>query len=151
MKPITTVFFLFLFCVPSFGQQLLWSTSDSLDARQVKLEDVTDEVLKIYGHYRYYLDGAGFSKSNFLKKIDKLGVKSSDLKELKDLVAGANKIEVFALRSNSGKGSEVLVFCVSENNVNFVNFTNSFDPDAQIITSFGADRFSSWFQTLMEN
>lgn len=151
MKPIATIFFFLFFCGPSFGQQLLWSTSAELNTRQVELNDVTEEVLKIYGHYRYYLDGAGFSKSNFLKKIDKLGVKSGDLKELRDLVNATHKTEVFALRSNSGKGSEVLVFCVSEHNVNFVNFTNSFGPDVQMITAYGEDRFSSWFRTLMEN
>lgn len=151
MKIIGTLLCL-LFCNSfAYGQQFLWSTSETAKSELVKIDDVSEEVLKFYDHYKFYFDGAGYSKGNFVKAIEKYGDKSPEWKSFKQSIINTEELTVFAIRGNSGKGSEVLVICVTKDNVNFITFSNIYDyNNSQIITTFGRDKFAKWFETLLK-
>lgn len=148
MKKLVLLFVLLL--APSvFAQQFLWSTKRMENVRHVSMNNVTSEVLEFYDFYRRYFDLTGFSKSRFLE-MPNFGF---------DGWEWLNEIEeptVFAVRSNLGGGSVVLVLCVSRENVNALIFLNNIPmglglgpPQSTDHTSRGREQFSRWFRTLL--
>ena len=137
--------FLIIFLIMAFsayGQQFLWSTMRDREGRHVSLNNVTREVLEFYDHYRFHIDYSGFSKDRFIEMFD-YGFEDWEwLYEIEELT-------VFALRSNDGQGSVVLVMCISKNNVNTVIFTNSFERGAIMSYSSDREKFSRWFRTIL--
>ena len=93
----------------TFGQQFLWSTvdQDTVAEKFISIEQVTTEVLKFYDHYEMHYDFSGFSKKRFMEDIDYGFEDWKWINEVTDLT-------VFALRSNMGSGSVVLVMFVSK-------------------------------------
>jgi hypothetical protein len=128
-----------------FGQQFLWSTVRDTADRYVSLNNVTREVLEFYDQYKFYYDFSGFTKNRFIENFD-YGFEDWEwLYEIEDLT-------VFALRSNSGRGSIVLVMCISKNNVNTLIFTNTSELGYNWIMTHGGssrEQFSRWFRTLL--
>ncbi|MCL2186704.1 MAG: hypothetical protein FWB86_12765 [Treponema sp.] len=129
----------------AYGQQFLWSTVRNNELRYVPINNVTREVLEFYEQYRYYLDYSGFSKDRFIEMFD-YGFEDWEW------LYGINELTVFALRSNNGQGSVVLVMCISRDNVNTLIFTNSYERG--IINTYSSisserDKFSRWFRTIM--
>jgi len=138
--------FFSIFAVLSFsayGQQLLWSTIDGNDSKYVPFNNVTSEVLTFYDQYELYYDFAGFSKERFIENFD-YGFEDWEwLYEIEDPT-------VFALRSNSGHGSVVLVMCISQGNVNTIVFSNTVERDFRMTHRSEKEQFSNWFRTLLD-
>ncbi|WP_396210369.1 hypothetical protein, partial [Flavobacterium sp.] len=44
-----------------FGQQILWTTIENTSSKYVAKENVANEVLSFYNHYRFYNDGSGYT------------------------------------------------------------------------------------------
>lgn len=151
MKKIRILFFLVIFNTSVFGQQFLWSTSSTEKStlKYVPLENVIDEVLNFYKHYKYYNDGAGYSKNNFLKAIEKYGDNSENWKNFKQNILKIDNLTVFAIRGNNGEGSIVLVICITKENVNFVSFSNNIENGSQFADGIEKEEFKNWFKTLM--
>lgn len=151
MKKFGFLYCFIFFNSSVFGQQLLWSTSEDTALKHVPLENVRSEVLSFFDHYKLYYDGAGYSKSNFFRVIEKYDDESESWKNFKQIILKIESLTVFAIRSNSGKGSEVLVICVTKENVNFISFSNNYESGAQIIinTQREREKFANWFETLL--
>jgi hypothetical protein len=128
--------------ISAFGQQFLWSTVQGNDTRYVPLNNVTREVLNFYDQYRFYYDYSGFSKDRFIESFD---YGFEDWEWLYDI----EELTVFALRSNSGRGSVVLVMCISKNNVNTIIFSNTVEGDFVMTYSSDKEKFANWFKTLL--
>jgi len=129
MKKIGIIIGFVILSSSVFGQQFLWSTVNDSTSKYVPLENVTSEVLNFYDQYEYYFDASGFSKDGFMEFVNNFGSKSIDWKNFKKKIDKIDKLTVFALRSNFGRGSVVFVMCISKENVNMLVFTNSYEPD----------------------
>ncbi len=145
MKKIGFIVFLSVFTSSAFGQQFLWSTVQKDGENQVPLNRVTMEVLKFYDHYRFYYDYSGYSKERFIEEI------ADEFEDLKDINI-INELTVFAVKSNLGHGSFVIVACISEENVDMIIFSNrAIEGDYSYESAFssGRDSFKRWFNTLI--
>jgi hypothetical protein len=142
MKKALFVFIFLIIVFSIYGQQSLWSTVRGNDIKYVSLNNVTKEVLTFYEQYRYYLDYSGFSKNRFIEMFD---YGFEDWNWLYDI----EELTVFALRSNDGQGSVVLVMIVSKENVNTLIFTNSIERGVISTYSSDKDKFTRWFRTLL--
>ena len=125
-----------------FGQQFLWSTVQNTAERFVPLNNVTREVLNFYDQYEYYYDYSGFTKDRFIEMFD---YGFEDWQWLYNI----ETLTVFALRSNVGRGSVVLVMCISKNNVNTIVFSNTYERDAIMCFEFEKQKFTNWFRTIL--
>jgi len=142
MKKIGFIIIFSFLTLYAYSQQSLWSTVKNSNVKYVPLNNVTREVLSFYEQYRYYLDYSGFSKNRFIEMFD-YGFEGWEwLYDIEELT-------VFALRSNDGQGSIVLVMCVSKDNINTLIFTNTYDRGAIMTHSSDKDKFSRWFRTLL--
>jgi len=143
MKRIWFIICFLIFTSSLFGQQFLWSTVRDTAERYVPLNNVTREVLNFYDQYTWYYDYSGFNKNRFIENFD-YGFEDWEwLYEIEELT-------VFALRSNSGGGSIVLVMCISKNNVNTLLFSNNIIDRGSIMThSSDRNKFSNWFKTIL--
>ena len=126
----------------AYGQQFLWSTVQREGVRYIPFNSVTREVLTFYDQYELYYDFTGFSKRRFIESFD---YGFEDWEWLNEIVEPT----VFALRSNSGRGSVVLVMCISRDNVNTILFSNTVDGDFRMTHSSRREQFSNWFRTLL--
>jgi len=144
MKRLGFLVFFFILAVSAFGQQFLWSTVKRDGVRNVPINNVTKEVLEFFDQYDLYYDFSGFNKERFIEKFDYGFGKWEWLNEIQDLT-------VFAIRSNSGRGSVVLVMCISKNNVNTLVFSNNLEPELGYNYVFTTDKtkFTNWFKTLL--
>lgn len=149
IQKLLILFCLSLFNSSLFGQQFLWSTTDREGFDKIPIEEVTDKVLDYYDHYEYYLDGVGYSKENFLDTLKDFGDNSNDWKSFEKLIREINELSVFAIRSNLGRGSVILVFAINHKNVNMVGFTNNFEIDAIRTYSYEKEKFTKWFFTIL--
>jgi hypothetical protein len=142
MKKLMFLAFFSLISFSVFGQQVLWSTIEGKDTKYIPIRNVIREVVKFYEQYKYYIDCSGYSKDRFIENFD---YGFEDWKWLYDI----NDLTVFALRSNMGRGSVVLVMCISRNNVNTIIFTNVLEQDC--ISEYGIypEKFARWFETLL--
>ena len=131
-----------------FGQQNLWTTfkpaNDSIKTKVISMSDVPNEVLKIYDQYDYYFDLTGYTKKRFIKEMD-MGF--NDWAWLNDI----NELTVFALKSNTGNGSYVLVLCVSKDYANMLIFSNNITQsnNPQGTNSYEREKFKNWVETLL--
>lgn len=132
-----------------FGQQILWTTIENSSSKYIAKENVANEVLSFYNHYQFYNDGSGYTKSNFLNAIEKYGDKSEKWNSFKQTIMKIENLTAFAIRSNTGYGSIVLVICVTKDNVNFVSFSNNYEEGSQMAKGIDENEFSNWFQTLL--
>jgi hypothetical protein len=144
MKKICFIICFLILTFSVFGQQFLWSTVRDTAERYVPMNSVTREVLNFYDQYRFYYDFSGFSKDRFIKMFDYGFEDWSFLYDIENLT-------VLALRSNTGRGSIVLVMCISKDNVNTLIFTNTSELGTDWIMTHSSDRnkFSQWFRTIM--
>jgi len=125
-----------------YGQQFLWSTVRGNETRHVPLNNVTREVLVFYDQYELYYDFTGYSKSRFIESFD-YGFENWDW--INEIVEPT----VFALRSNTGRGSVVIVMCISRENVNTIIFSNFVDGDFLMTHRSRREQFQNWFRTLL--
>jgi hypothetical protein len=144
MKKICFFILFSVLAFSAFGQQFLWSTMKRDGIKNVPINSVTREVLEFFDQYDLYYDFSGFSKERFIEKFD---YGFGEWKWLNDI----QELTVFALRSNSGRGSVVLVMCISKNNVNTLVFSNNLEPELGYNYVFTHDRtkFTNWFKTLL--
>jgi hypothetical protein len=144
MKKIVFFGFFLILTSSVFGQQFLWSTIRDKAERYVPMNNVTREVLTFYDQYDRYYDFSGFTKDRFIEMFD---YGFEDWEWLYNI----EELTVFALRSNSGRGSVVLVMCISRNNVNTLIFANNAELGMNYNLTFSSDRqkFSNWFRTLL--
>jgi hypothetical protein len=131
----------------AFGQQFLWSTmeQDSITEEHIPLEYVTNEILKFYDHYEKHYDFSGYSKERFIEEID---YGFDDWKWINDMT----ELAVFAVRTNVGSGSIVLVMFISEKNINLIIFSNNLIDRNFNYTSnaeYKREKFETWLKTLM--
>jgi hypothetical protein len=140
-KVILFVLFTIL-TVSAFGQQTLWSTLRGSNEKYVPLNNVAKEVLNFYDQYKFYYDFSGFNKDRFIEYFDYGFDDWEWLYEIENLT-------VFALRSNSGHGSVVLIMCISKENVNTIVFSNTLEQDFIMTYSSDRDKFTNWFKTLL--
>ena len=144
-----TIVFVFLLTFTNVSaQQFLWSTKQTESTKYVPLEEVTNEVLNFYNHYDFYYDGTGYSKAGFLKFFLKYDDKSEKSKVFKKMIQDTQELTVIAFKSNSGKGSEVMVMCINKENVELIVFSNNWEIDA--ISTDDASEFIKWFNGLLE-
>lgn len=131
-----------------FGQQNLWTTfkptNDSIKTKVISMDDVPNEVLKIYDQYDYYFDLTGYTKKRFIEKMD-FGFK--DWSWLNDV----NQRSVFALKSNTGLGSFVLLLSVNQDNVDLILFSNSITQGnfPHSTSPPERDKFIKWFEIML--
>jgi hypothetical protein len=131
-----------------FGQQRLWTTvkndDDTSGTKYVPLTNVTKEVLTFYDQYDYYFDLSGYSKKRFIEEINYGFDDWNWLYEIKDLT-------VFALKSNEGRGSLIMVMCVSKDNVNLLLFSSDIllHENPQRTGTYEKEKFSRWVKTLL--
>jgi len=141
------ILFLIVFMALTFsvyGQQFLWSTVRDTAERYVPINNVTREVLTFYEQYNRYYDFSGYTKDRFIEMFD---YGFEDWEWLYDI----EELTVFALRSNSGRGSIVLIMCISKNNVNTLVFSNNAELgyDYMLTHSTRREQFTNWFRTLL--
>jgi hypothetical protein len=142
MKKAGFLIFFLILTVSVFGQQFLWSTVKGNESKYVQMNSVSREVLEFYDQYKFYYDFSGFSKDRFIDFFD-YGFEDWDwLYDIEELT-------VFALRSNSGRGSVVLIMCISKNNVNTIVFSNTYERDAILTYQSDRDKFNRWFKTIL--
>ncbi len=131
-----------------YGQQNLWTTfkpaNDSIKTKVITMSDVPNEVLKIYDQYDYYFDLTGYTKKRFIEEMDMGFNDWAWLNEINDL-------SVFALKSNTGNGSYVLVLCVSKDYANMLIFSNNITQsnNPQLSYSTEREKFRNWVETLL--
>lgn len=131
-----------------FGQQNLWTTfkpaNDSIKTKVISMSEVPNEVLKIYDQYDYYFDLTGYTKKRFIEEMD-MGF--NDWAWLNEI----NELTVFALKSNTGNGSYVLVLCVSKDYANMLIFSNNITQsnNPQGTNSYEREKFKNWVETLL--
>ena len=125
-----------------FGQQFLWSTLKSNDEKYVSLNDVAKEVLNFYDQYKFYYDFSGFNKDRFIESFN-YGF------DAWEWIYKIEELTVFALRSNSGRGSVVIVMCISKDNVNTIVFSNTLESDFIMTHESDREKFVRWFKTLL--
>jgi hypothetical protein len=148
MKKIVFALLLVILTSFAFGQQRLWTTvkndNDTSGTKYVQLASVTKEVLAFYDQYDYYFDLSGYSKKRFIEEINYGFNDWNWLYDIKDLT-------VFALKSNAGRGSLIMVMCVSKDNVNLLLFSNDIllHNNPQATGSYKKDNFARWFKTLL--
>lgn len=149
MKKLWFIVCLLFIAESVFGQQNLWTTSkswsDSKGVKYVPIATVNKEVLKFYDQYKYYYDFSGYSKSRFIEDVH---YGFSDWSWLNNI----NELTVYAMKSNTGYGSLILVVCVSKDNVNLLIFSNDISLAKQLPTMtspYEEDKFSRWFKTLL--
>lgn len=148
MKLIGFALVLFTLTSSVFGQQSLWTTvkndKDTSGTKYVTLTNVTKEVITFYDQYDYYFDLSGYSKKRFIEEINYGFNDWNWLYDIKDLT-------VFALKSNLGRGSLIMVMCVSKDNVNLLLFSNDIllQGNPQTTGSYEKDKFVKWFKTLL--
>jgi hypothetical protein len=146
MKKIGFALLLMILTSSAFGQQNLWTTvkNDTSGIKYVTLSNVTKEVLIFYDQYDYYFDLSGYSKKRFVEEINYGFDDWNWLYDIKDLT-------VFALKSNAGRGSLIMVMCVSKDNVNLLLFSNDIllHKNPQSTRSYENDKFVKWFKTLL--
>lgn len=146
-KAAFTLFF-FILTSSAFGQQSLWSTikpeNEKSGLKYVPLENVAKEVLTFYNQYNYYFDLSGYSKKRF---IEETGYGFDDWSMLNEI----NELTVFAFKTNMGRGSVIMVLCVSKDNVNLLLFSNdiTLHENPQNTGSYKKDKFIDWFTTLL--
>lgn len=150
MKKITLIFCLIGFTSTAFGQQYLWTTIKDTDSKYVSMENVTDKVLEFYDHYQFYNDGSGYSKSRFFEFFEKFGDDSDGWKNFKNQISEIEDLTVFAFRGNLGRGSVILVMCISKENVNLISFSNNYEQDAILTYPTDREKFAKWFKTLLD-
>ena len=148
MKKILFALLLVTLTSSVFGQQRLWTTAkndnDTSGTKYVPLTNVTKEVLTFYDQYDYYFDLSGYSKKRFIEEINYGFDDWTWLYDIKELT-------VFALKSNAGRGSLIMVMCVSKDNVNLLLFSSDIllHKNPQSTGSYERDKFSKWFKTLL--
>ena len=146
MRKIVFAILLLTLTSSVFAQQLLWTTeeNDTSGYKYVPLSKVTEEVLTFYDHYNFYFDLSGYSKQRFIEEINYGFDDWSGLYDIKDLT-------VFALKSNEGRGSFIIVLCISEENVDLLLFSNDvlLHQNPQRTGLSRKDRFAKWFKTLL--
>lgn len=146
MKNIGFVILLLTLTTSSFGQQYLWSTvkNDSSHVKYVPLSNITKEVVTFYNQYNYYFDLSGFSKKRFIEEINYGFDDWTWLNDIKDLT-------VYAVRSNTGSSSVVMIICVSRDNVNLILFSSDImaHENPQATDPYDKDKFVRWFKTIM--
>ncbi|MBQ4819163.1 hypothetical protein [Aquimarina sp. MMG016] len=131
------------------AQQFLWTTAKGTDLNNIPIENVTDEVLNYYEFYDFYSDGSGYSKSNFLKMLEKYIDGSDDEHYLRKLINDTEKLTVFALKDNLGQGSVVLIIIINSRGVDIVAFTNNLEADSILATPYDKEKFKKWFNSLL--
>jgi hypothetical protein len=150
MKTLFLMLSCLIFSVSSKAQQFLWSTVDNSAFKRISKEEVSNEATKFYSQYTFYCDGAGFNKTTFYKQLNQFGTDATAWNDLKKTILEAKELTVFAIRGNSGRGSEVMIIFVSQDNVNFVKFSNN--PGASCTYSGQSEnekrKFASWLDTL---
>lgn len=148
MKKIVFALLLLTLSSLAFGQQSLWTTAksikDSSGIKVVPITNVTKEVLTFYEQYDYYFDLSGYSKKRFIEEIDYGFDDWNWLYDIKDLT-------VFAMKSNAGRGSMIMVMCVSKENVNLLLFSNDIllHANPQSTGNYEKEKFIKWFKTLL--
>lgn len=148
MKKILFTLLLVTLTSSVFGQQRLWATvkndNDTSGTKYVPLTNVTKEVLTFYDQYDYYFDLSGYSKKRFIEEINYGFDDWTWLYDVKELT-------VFALKSNAGRGSLIMVMCVSKDNVNLLLFSSDIllHKNPQSTGSYERDKFAKWFKTLL--
>ncbi|MBK9532192.1 MAG: hypothetical protein IPO42_10395 [Chitinophagaceae bacterium] len=73
MKKLKLLLYFVIMTSTGYSQQLLWSTVENSSSKYVSIENVTAEVLEFFDHYKFYFDGAGYSKSSFLMQLRNMG------------------------------------------------------------------------------
>jgi hypothetical protein len=142
MKKIGFIIGFLILSSSAFCQQFLWSTVRDTAEKYVPLNNVTREVLNFYDQYEYYYDFSGFTKDRFIEYFD-YGFENWQW------LYNIETLTVFALRSNIGRGSVVLVMCISKNNVNTIIFSNTYERDAIMCFEFDKQKFTNWFSTIL--
>jgi hypothetical protein len=149
MKKIGFIICFVILNMSAFGQQFLWSTVKDATSKYVPLENVTNEILIFYDYYEFYYDLSGFSKDGFLnsKPFKGSGVSNDTWNSLKKKIYGVEDLTVFAFKTNEGRGSVVLVMCISKDNVDMICFSNTYEDYA--LTTIDRKRFKNWVNTLL--
>ena len=145
-KHILLISFLVLTSV-AFGQQFLWSTvkpDSTSDRKYVPLSSAHSEVGKYYDLYPYYFDLTGYSKQRF---IDEVGFGFEEWDWLKSV----DSMTVYSAKSNTGRGSVIMVLCVSKDYMDVVLFSNDITAysNPQSTTSYDRPKFIKWFKSLL--
>ena len=148
MKNLLISFLFLFFFSSSFSQQFLWSTfeTDTISQKVVSIKDVNKEILKFYSHYDKHYDLSGYSKERFIKEED---YGFEDWEFINDI----EELTVFALKSNTGSGSIVLVMFISKRNINLIIFTNNpieYDSNYLFNSEYKKDKFENWLDTLKQ-
>ena len=149
MKRLILLFCLTILTQTLYAQQFLWTTAQSTELEYIPIENVTSEVLNFYDFYDYYSDGSGYSKSNFLKLLEKYSENSKSWESLKKSIIEIEELTVFALKDNLGQGSVILVVLISSKGVDMVAFTNNFELDAIHTSPYDKQKFEKWFNSLL--
>lgn len=149
MKKFGIIFFLSVLTSSVFGQQFLWSTIEKDTVKNVKyipLSRVIEEVLNLYDLYELYYDFSGFTKEGLIDSGNTFGL--DEMKKLDEII----DLSVYAMRANLGKGSFIMVACISRENINMIIFSNTaFVSGMSSMRTYSSDRekFKKWFETLL--
>ena len=157
MKTIALLIFFFGSIYSGNGQQFLWSTTKDTTLKwgdRISLTDVLPKMLEFYDHYENHFDGSGYSKSGFIKSFESSqsfkNPNQNTWKSFKTKIYEIKELTVFAFKSNSGKGSSVLVLCISDENVDMVGFSDEFEDGSKINYSVDREKFAKWLKTFLK-
>ncbi len=149
MSKLILLFCLSILTQTLSAQQFLWTTAESTELKYIPIENVTSEVLNFYDFYDYYLDASGYSKSNFLKKLERYGESIENWKLLKKRIIEVEELTAFALKDNLGEGSVILIVLISKKGVDMVAFTNNFELNVIDTSPYDKQKFERWFNSLL--
>lgn len=131
-----------------FGQQVLWTTQKQPQSKYVPMDSVAVYLMEYYDHYKYHLDGTGFTKAGFVNFLGQFLGKGEDTKNMFNWLYAIDTPMVMTVVHNDGLGSIVSVFYINKENVNILGFFDAFEKGA--IENKPADRkkFINWVKTL---
>lgn len=162
MKKFFLIFLVFV-SLNSYGQQILWTTNNNglfqnSEIKVVPMDKVLNKVLEYYENYENYFDGTGYTKEGFFREFEgnhtNLESDYNKWEIFKKSINGINELTITCVKSNSGRGSNILILIVKKDNIDFITFANSYSPG--IIYTYNGKiddkktRFVKFYKSLIE-
>ena len=158
------LFLLIFVSVNSYGQQILWTTNQNglfqnSEIKVVPKDKVLNKLLEYYENYELYYDGTGYTKDGFFREFEgdhsNFEVDNQKWDYFKKSIYGINELTISCVKTNLGRGSNILILIVKKDNIDYITFSNQY-TSGSILTHNGRIndskvRFMKFYNSLIEN
>lgn len=153
MKKIFIAVAICFLSIQASAQQFLWTTDTSTTMKSIPMSSALTEVMKYYDFYDYYYDGTGYNKAGFIQMFEKSqsfnNINVTTWRNFKSKLLKISKPTITAFKSNDGKGSAVMVICVTKDNVDIVTFSSNAETESRFTGTSNRSKFIAWFKQLL--